>query len=66
MVTADCEEINIWELSDSECYEEKASIIIPENEKNVVLTLSEDGKFFAISGTSRRLEIWKRLQKGWD
>ena len=55
MVTADSEEIKIWELTNSKTYEEKASIIIYENEKKVVLALSEDGKIFAISGTSQRL-----------
>ena len=66
VVTADSEEIRIWELTESELYEEKVSINLPENEKNVELALSEDGAFFAISGTSRRLEIWKRLPEGWD
>ena len=55
VVTADSEEIKIWELTNSKTYEEKASIIIHENEKKVVLALSEDGKIFAISGTSQRL-----------
>ena len=55
MVTADSEEIKIWELTNSKTYEEKASITIHENEKKVVLALSEDGNIFAISGTSQRL-----------
>ena len=58
LVTADTEEIKIWERVDYESYEEKVSIIPHENETNVVLTLSEDGTFLAISGTSQRLEIW--------
>ena len=55
MVTFNTEEIKIWELADYELYEEKVSIPIPENEKNPVLTLSEDGHFLAISGTMGRL-----------
>ena len=62
VVTADMEEIKIWELVDYGSYEEKVSLIPHENETNVVLTLSEDGTFLAISGTSKRLEIWKRLE----
>ena len=54
------------ELVDYETYEEKVSINLYENENNYVLTLSEDGTFLAISGTSQRLEIWKRLESGWD
>ena len=45
------EEIKIWELVDYGSYEEKVSINLYENEKNYVLTLSEDGTFLAISGT---------------
>ena len=60
------DEIKIWELVDYETYEEKVSINLYENEKNYVLTLSEDGNFLAISGTCQRLEIWKRLESGWD
>ena len=66
VVTADTEEIRIWELADYESFEEKVSIIPHENETNIVLTLNEDGTFLAISGTSQRLEIWKRLELGWD
>ena len=66
VVTADIEEIKIWELVDYGSYEEKVSIIPHENEKNAVLTLSENGAFLAISGTCQRLEIWKKLELGWD
>ena len=65
MVTADNEEIKIWENREAESYEEKASISLHKNEENVVLTLSEDGTMLAISGTSQRLEIWKRLKERW-
>ena len=48
MVTSNRQEIKIWELGDYEYYEEKVSIEIAENEKNVVLALSEDGNSLAI------------------
>ena len=58
MVTSNRQEIKIWELGDYEYYEEKASIEIAENEKNVVIALSEDGNSLAISGTAEILCLW--------
>ena len=46
-------------------YEEKVSIPLAENEKNPVLTLSEDGHFLAISGTMGRLWIWRKVNSVW-
>ena len=46
VVTADMEEIKIWELVDYGSYEEKVSINLYENEKNYVFDIKWRWKFF--------------------
>ena len=58
MVTSSKVGIKVWKLLDSELYDEIVSIEIDEDEANI-MALSEEGEFFAYTGSNEKLIIWR-------